>query len=270
MTSDPIQTFRNNVPCNAIDPLDRAFLYGDGLFTSVRVTHGTPHLWTRHLQRLQLGADRLKLDVDFSLLESDVFQKAKFLQHGVLKIIVSRGVGARGYLPPQQSAVIYLQLFPSMESADVVLKPSIVSDVLTSQLGQVMPQLAGVKTLNRLEQVLLRQELAQSRLSEGLVCDASGLIIEGVYSNCFFHVDGQWWTPPIECSGILGVMRSEIVERMQVQQIPLYLKTLHRDEIDRIEALFFCNALTQIVPVNQLKDRTLDLSAVTSFANLLF
>lgn len=263
-------TFKNNVPCDGIDPLDRAFLYGDGFFTSVRVTHETPHLWSRHLQRLQHGADCLNLDIDFSLLESDVFQKAKILQQGVLKIIVSRGVGPRGYLPPQQPAVIYLQLFPAIENVDVVVKPSIVSGLLTRQLGQVMPQLAGLKTLNRLEQVLLRQELAQSDLIESLVCDVSGFIVEGVYSNCFFQVEGQWWTPPIECSGILGVMRAEIVERMQVQEIPLYLKTLHRDEIDRIEALFFCNALTQIVPANQLKDRTLNLSAVTSLANLLF
>ncbi len=265
-----VETFKNGFPCHAIDPLDRAFLYGDGLFTSVRISAGIPQLWSRHVQRLQLGADRLGLDVNWSGLELDVFQKAVLLKQGVLKILISRGVGERGYLPPQQPVVVYLQLFSSAECTDVVCKPSIASGLLTSQLGQVMPQLAGLKTLNRLEQVILRQELAECGWNEGLVCDVNGLIVEGVYSNCFFQVDGEWWTPPIDCSGILGVMRAELIERMQTQKIPLHSKTLHRDEVTRIEALFFCNALTQIVPVSNLDGRTLNLSAVTSLVNLLF
>ena len=270
-TSMPkVETFKNGSVCHVIDPLDRAFLYGDGLFTSVRISEAIPQLWKHHLHRLQVGADRLSLDVDLSEVESDVFQKAEYLKQGVLKIIISRGVGARGYFPPQQHADVYLQLFPSTESLHAVCKPSIASGVLTSQLGQVMPQLAGLKTLNRLEQVLLRQELSSCGWHEGLVCDANDFIVEGVYSNCFFLVDGEWWTPPIDCSGILGVMRAELLERMQVRDIPIHLKTLQRDEVTRIEALFFCNALTQIVPVSTLIGRTLNLSAVTSLANLLF
>ncbi len=264
------ETFKNGLPCDGIDPLDRAFLYGDGLFTSVRICGGKPQLWIRHLQRLQLGADRLGLDVHFAELELDVFQKAELIQHGVLKVIISRGIGARGYFPPHQSAIVYLQLFPSTECSDDVCKPPITSGILTSQLGQVMPQLAGLKTLNRLEQVLLRQELAGFGWNEGLVCDVNGLIVEGVYSNCFLLVDGEWWTPPIDCSGILGVMRAELIGRMQAQEISLHLRTLHRDDVAQIEALFFCNALTQIVPVSALNGRTLNLSAVTSLANLLF
>ncbi len=270
LLSKPVMTFKNGVDCSAIDPLDRAFLYGDGLFTSVRVTHEKPHLWARHLMRLQHGADRLNLNVDFRLLAVDVLQLAKLLQHGVLKIIVSRGSGARGYAPPQQPAVTYIQLFPSDNDANEVLKTPIISGVLSSQLGQVMPQLAGLKTLNRLEQVLLGQELALSGLREGLVCNSSGFIVEGVYSNCFFFVNNQWLTPPIECSGILGVMRADVIERMQTHHIPLFFKTLHRDEVEQIEALFFCNALTQIVPVAKLIDRALDLSVVNSLVDLLF
>jgi 4-amino-4-deoxychorismate lyase len=266
-----VQTFKNGTRCDAIDPLDRAFLYGDGLFTSVRVSNGESQLWSRHLQRLKYGAHQLGFDINFTHFEIDILQKAKLLHHGILKIIISRGSGARGYLPPQQPAVIYIQLFPSIEeSQDVVCKLPIISGLLNSQLGQVMPQLAGLKTLNRLEQVLLRRELASYGWKEGLVCDANDWIIEGVYSNCFFLVDGVWWTPPINCSGILGVMRAEVIERMQSQSIPLCLKTLRRDEDERIEALFFCNTLTQIVPVSALNDRELNLSAVTSLANLLF
>ncbi len=273
--SQPIKTFKNGVDCAGIDPLDRAFLYGDGLFSSVRVTQEKPHLWARHLERLQFGADRLKLDVDFPWLTDHVLQQAQLLHCGVLKIIVSRGSGARGYSPPEQPAVSYIQLFPSNDDANEVLKSPITSGILTSQLGQVMPQLAGIKTLNRLEQVVLSQELALNGWRESLVCNSQGLIVEGVYSNCFFLVNDQWWTPAIESAGILGVMRAEVIERMQEQHIPLHLKTLHRDDVEQIDALFFCNSLTQIVPVDRLMNnrqmnRTLDLSAVNSLVNLLF
>ena len=270
MTELNVTTFKNGIACTAIDPLDRAFLYGDGLFTSVRISDGQPCLWLYHVHRLQQGAQRLSLEVDFEQLESDALQKSILLGNGILKIIISRGNGQRGYLPPRQPAVIYSQLFQQQKNVDGVVKPAIESGILTGQLGQVMPQLAGLKTLNRLEQVILRQELATYGWVEGLVCDVSGSVVEGVYSNCFFLVDGQWWTPPIENSGVLGVMRAELIDRMQAKEIPLFFRTLNRDQIGRIEALFFCNALTQIVPVNQFCGQLLNVSAVTTLANLLF
>lgn len=270
MTERTVMTFKNGNACAAVDPLDRAFLYGDGLFTSVRVVDGKPCLWSHHLHRLQQGAHRLNLHVDFQKIALDVLKKTALLGNGILKIIVSRGVGERGYLPPDQPAVVYLQLFKQENMNDDLVKSPIESGLLSGQLGQVMPQLAGLKTLNRLEQVLLRQELATLGWTEGLVCDVHGFVIEGVYSNCFFQVEGQWWTPPIANSGILGVMRAELIERMHAQGVPLHVQPLHRDDVGRIEALFFCNALTQIVPVSKLDARNLEVSAVKTLANLLF
>lgn len=270
MAESKVTTFKNGIACTAIDPFDRAFLYGDGLFTSLRVCEGKPCLWSHHLNRLRQGGQRLTLEIDFQQLELDVVQKSLLLGNGILKIIVSRGNGERGYLPPAQPAVVYIQLFPREKSTHEIVKSPIESGLLSGQLGQVMPQLAGLKTLNRLEQVILRQELASHGWAEGLVCDVNGLVVEGVYSNCFFQVDGQWWTPSIQCSGVLGVMRAELIERMQAREIPLHVQTLSRAETGRIEALFFCNALTQIVPVSQLSGRILNVSAVTTLANLLF
>lgn len=265
--SAAITTLKNGALCSGIDPLDRAFLYGDGLFTSVRVRAGKAALWSRHMQRLQQGAMALALDVDFGQLEADVSKQCALLGDGTLKVILSRGVGARGYLPPLQDADVYLQLFPQ-PVADVA-QPAIDSGLMTGQLGQAMQQLAGIKTLNRLEQVLLRQELATKGWPEGLVCDNHDMIVEGVYSNCFFRVAGEWWTPPITYSGIRGVMRAELMAQMQASQIPLHIRTLSRDALDQIEALFFCNALTEVVPVATLAGRSLDVGAVKSLMNLL-
>jgi 4-amino-4-deoxychorismate lyase len=263
----PNTTLVNGAPCTGVDPQDRAFLYGDGLFTSIRVRAGVALLWPRHLQRLQHGALALAMDANFMQLEEDVVKQAAQMVNGTLKVIISRGVGTRGYLPPYHVADIYLQLFPGTDV--VAAQAAIDSGLLEGQLGQVMPVLSGVKTLNRLEQVILRIELESLGWPEGLVCDADGLIIEGVYSNCFMQVAGEWWTPPITHSGISGVMRAELLTQLEAHGIAVHVRTLYRDELDQIEALFFCNALTEIVPVARLAGRSLSVDAVTSLMNLL-
>ncbi len=263
----PITTLVNGAPCRGVDPEDRAFLYGDGLFTSIRVRAGVAQLWPRHLQRLQQGTLALAMDANFMQLEDDVVKQAAQMGDGVLKVIISRGVGSRGYLPPYHVADTYIQLFPRPAGGAAAVP--IDSGVLEGQLGQVMPQLAGIKTLNRLEQVMLRIELESLGWPEGLVCDAHDLIIEGVYSNCFMRVAGEWWTPPIAQSGISGVMRAELLAQFEAHGIAVQLRTLYRDEVDQIEALFFCNALTEIVPVASLAGRTLNVDAVTSLMNLI-
>ncbi len=259
--------FRNGILCEGIDPEDRGFLYGDGFFTTIRVTHGKPELWERHAKRLEHSASQLDFQVDFPALYAEIKTRAAMLDSGVLKVIVSRGIGPRGYLAPAHQADYYLQLFPQALNG---VMPAISSGLLRGQLGLLPAKLAGLKTLNRLEQVMLRQELASTGWHEALVCDLSGQIVEGVYSNCFFCVDGTWWTPPLTSSGIAGVMRAEMMSRMQQLGIPLKIQSLHSAEIQRIEALFFCNALTGIVPVSQLDLRPLSLDVVRQFREQLF
>ena len=256
---------KNGEPCQSIDCHDRAFLYGDGFFTTIRIQQGKPVLWQRHLQRLQNCAQQLFFNVDFSQLVQDVQRTLdSYLNtsdgNAVLKIIVSRGVGQRGYLAPQQAADIYFQVLPYVINDEHVR--GIDSGLLPLSIGHVMPQLAGLKTLNRLEQVVLRQALAATPWQEALVCDLSGNVIEGVYSNCFMQLDGEWHTPLLDQAGIAGVMRAEILARMQDTGIAPHILPIPRAAIERIDALFFCNALTGIVPVRQLHDRLLNVQIV--------
>lgn len=256
---------KNGEPCQSIDCHDRAFLYGDGFFTTIRIQHSRPLLWQRHVQRLQQCAEQLFFNVDFSQLENDMQQVlANYMNasdgNAVFKIIVSRGVGQRGYLAPQQPADVYFQVLPYVPHEEYA--QGINSGVLPLAMGHVMPQLAGLKTLNRLEQVVLRQALATTAWPEALVCDLSGNVIEGVYSNCFMHLDGAWHTPLLDQAGIAGVMRAEILAQMQVKGITPHILPIPKAAIERIDALFFCNALSGIVPVRQLHDRLLNVQIV--------
>lgn len=264
-----MQTFHQGELCDAIAPNDRGFLYGDGVFSSVRVREGVPRLWSHHLERLQHAQQRLGLQFDVVDLSQQAFEYAAQLQHGTLKIIISRGAGQRGYLPPEQVAAVYFQLFPmtlqanELQADGLFVADHIASGVLqTPRVGHVMPILAGLKTLNRLEQVLLRQALAQTDWPEGLVLDLDGMVVEGVQSNCWWRRDGQWQTPCLQHAGIAGVMRAEIMQRMQQRQIDFSQVHLHVGELDQIESLFFCNSITGILAVDSFDGRPLQTKLV--------
>jgi 4-amino-4-deoxychorismate lyase len=262
--------------CLSMSPDERGFLYGDGLFSTMRVRQGMIGLWPHHLHRLQEGALRLGLAVDLTGLEYWLKQMAERVGDGTLKVIISRGKGLRGYLPPVQPARCYVQMMPvitTLRDCDpdgLHGALPIDSGVLQGCLGHQAPMLAGLKTLNRLEQVLLRQVLAQTVWPEALVVDLDGMLVEGVQSNCFLLMDGVWQTPDLSKAGITGVMRAEILHRMADREIDCRISRVPVALIDRIEALFFCNALTGMVPVAQLAGRALNLSAVDSLlADLL-
>lgn len=258
-------TIKNGNYCQHIDCQDRAFLYGDGFFTTVKLAEGQLCLWQRHIERLIQCAGQLGFNLDIEMLEQQVdhFLKDHNSSSGTVKIIISRGLGERGYLPPEQGADIYIQFFPAEKPlAAVKGAEPIASGLLQLTLGHVMPAIAGLKTLNRMEQVLLRQELATTAWPEALVSDIQGNLIEGVYSNCFFYMDDKWYTPLLDQAGIAGVMRAEILAQMQAADIPHVVTHIPKTAVDQIEALFFCNALTGIVPAKSIDQRALNLAPI--------
>lgn len=266
-----MQVFCHDQPCDSLALNERGFLYGDGVFTSIRVRDGLPCLWPHHNARLQQANTHLGLKFDQMSLSQQAFAYAQQLQHGTLKIIISRGVGGRGYLPPEQPASIYFQLFPNaIGSIEPQVDGLFVADQISSgvllepRLGYPMPQLVGLKTLNRLEQVLLRQALAQTAWPEALVLDQDDRLVEGVQSNCWFLRHGQWQTPSLQYAGIAGVMRAEIMARMQQRHISFAMVDITWHELSQIEALFFCNSITGILAVDCLEDRALQTKQVDS------
>ena len=276
---------KNGEPTNHVDSQERAFLYGDGCFTSIKIINGQPLFWQFHAKRLLECALQLQLVIDITQIQMWVQQALvqapqclaqDLKQQGSLKIIISRGVGQRGYLPPQQPSDVYIQFFPSIEpqtqrflSAECMTESGIYSGVLDIPLGHVMPILQGLKTLNRLEQVMLRQQLAQTPWPEALVVDITGHVIEGVQSNCFLYLNGQWVTPELSKCGISGVMRAVILQAMQDHAIPIQIKAVPLTALDAIQALFFCNALTGIVPVKRFNERALDITVIQILVNHL-
>ncbi len=253
---------------------ERAFNYGDGFFSTARVIEGQVQFWEQHQVRNRHGLRALRLTLPDETLSQWIINAAHALQNGRVKWLVSRGLGEPGYVPPRQPARVDLMGWPEVKIHQALhairLSAGIHTGHLTQVLGLPMPALVGLKTLNRLEQVLLSQELADRRLSEALVTDLNGIVVEGVSSNCFFKRHGQWQTPDLSQAGIHGVMRAEILTRcaqhgILCEPVRLTLKQFS----EGLEALFFCNSLKGMQPVNQYNDTILDFKAVQHLHSLL-
>jgi 4-amino-4-deoxychorismate lyase len=235
---------------------DRSFQFGDGLFSTIRVSEGRPELWALHLSRLQEGVERLGIAAPNWQQLTEVVQQAVTAQTQVLKVIISRGHAGRGYSPTDVDGPdIYISTAP-MPDYQPWQQQGIRLGVATLQLA-CQPALAGLKHNNRLEQVLLKQELAATKWDDLLVLDQLGYITEATAANVFFYRQQQWYTPQLQRAGVAGVMRAHLMAQLTVHEVNWTLS-----ELEQVDAIFICNALCGIVPVRQLQHRNLDIAAV--------
>lgn len=250
--------YKNAQKIGHIDVLDRAFHYGDGCFTTARIRQNKIELAERHFSRLTQSNERLSLKADLSYIQQtlDSLTDECTELNGTLKIVLSRGLGQRGYSLPDHAADVWVFYYPQ-ELQDFQYQ-AIQSGVLQQALGVTMPSLVGLKTLNRLEQVMLKQEADEKGWLEALVTDVQGAIVEGVSSNCFIRINNTWISPDLRYNGVAGVMRAEILRRMQYCQIECISRSIELNELAQIQSLFFCNALSPMKLVTQLEQRLLD------------
>jgi len=241
----------------SVSALDRGLQYGDGLFETLAVAVGRPALWERHLQRLESGCRRLAIPPPSrELLFAEAASVIDARQRGVLKILVSRGVGGRGYRPPAPAESTRIVSFhPWPDYPQQWWLEGIRMRVCNTRLGE-SPALTGIKHLGRLEQVLARAEWDDPEIAEGLMLDITNRPVEGTMSNLFVWRDGNLITPG-RC-GVAGVMRGLVMETAREQGIPVQLRDLELDDLEQAEALFMTNSLIGIWPVRELEGRRFD------------
>ncbi len=228
---------------------DRAANYGDGIFTTMLVKDNAVALFERHIKRLIDDSNRLALDVDENSLRSAIAKEASHCTSGVLKLLVSSGVGGRGYNRNYESNP---ELFFSHHQVPPVYDKwqtdGVYMGVSEVALAQ-QPLLAGLKHLNRLEQVLIKQALSKTPFDDVVVCDYAGHVIEASAANLFWLKDGQWYTPSVEHAGVAGVMRSFLLDWFKGSQINVNICQEPASQLANVQAMFMCNGLMKIVPV---------------------
>lgn len=255
--------WRDGQRISAIASDDRSLRYGDGLFETVRVLAGRPVLMAEHWARLSLGCARLGLPDDPRWrIEVSDFLKSR--GDGIVRIQVSAGSGGRGYgRPAQLDCVLLLQWFDEpMAPRDWVDYGVRIGEARLRLASQ--PALAGIKHNNRLEQVLLRQELsAMAHCQEALVYDADDRVIEGVFSNLFFVRDGRLHTPALARCGIRGVLRDALLNACAEHQLDAVIDDFSRADVLASDAVFLVNSINGLWPVRACGDKTWRIDAIT-------
>lgn len=238
--------------------------YGDGLFETLRVSNGVAEYADRHLQRLQAGCARLRLVFDdWQGLDTELRTHARECADGVIKIILGRAAGGRGYrFAPDQAVTRILSTHPLPDMPHPYGEEGVQLCLCELRLG-LQPALAGIKHLNRLEQVLARAEW-QQEYAEGLMLDSDGRLVEGTMSNLFLVREGVLLTPRLDVCGVAGVMRSVLMDLAAAQGVEVRCQTVWPDDLASVEEVFVCNSLIGIWPVAAIgKQHTYVPGAVT-------
>ena len=228
---------------------DRGLAYGDGLFETIAVASGRPLLFKRHLYRLFEGCTRLGMAVDRALIERELLGYAKAMGSGVLKLILTRGDSQRGYgADPSASPRRILQASPRPAYPQSHYDTGVRLFPCATRLAE-QPLLAGLKHLNRLEQVIARNEWASAEFAEGLMLDMAGRIVEGVFSNVFLVRHNTLLTPELSRCGVAGTLRAELLDRAQEAGCRVAVTDLTLDDLAQASEVFVCNSVYGIWPV---------------------
>ena len=238
--------------------LDRGLQYGDGLFETIAFIGDRAPLWERHMARLQHGCETLGITPPNTVL---LLEEARTLVgegRRILKIIVTRGQQGRGYFPGQGEAtrVLYTRPWSSALDASRGIRVHLCRTRLAR--GGV---LAGLKTLNRLEQVMAAREAAAAGCDEGILCDADGYLVEGIMSNLFWYARGELFTPDLQQSGVAGVMREFVLDVASRAGLTVEIVREKTEVLEQAESLFLTSA-TGLVPVSECNGNQFDVQAV--------
>ncbi|MBP6309551.1 MAG: aminodeoxychorismate lyase [Arenimonas sp.] len=249
--------FRGNSPIEQLSPLDRGLAYGDGVFETILAVNGELIWWNEHWQRLKAAAQRLSIELpNVQLIQNSALQLAG-LKRCVVKIILTRGEGGRGYAATDGPSTTIIKVHAAPE----ILQSAVSVGWCKTQISQ-QPALAGMKHLNRLENVLARSEFQPNTFFDGLMCDMSGAVICATSANLFVYTNHCWRTPDLSASGINGLARQWLLdhcENISIERMP-------RATVENAEAIFICNSVRGMMAVNRINN--IDLPTNSAFTDL--
>lgn len=253
-------TLIDGVKADRLTLADRGLHYGDGLFETLALRHGVPCLWDAHFDRLSHGAARLGIPCPpAELLLHECRQLTGGEPAGVAKIILTRGSGGRGYSPPEHpQPTRILSLHPWPDYPRAWWEQGVETILCSTPLGE-NPMLAGIKHLNRLEQVLARSECRDRGVAEGLMQDTGGRIISGAMSNLFLVRKGRLLTPRLDTCGIAGTVRGLVLRLADAFGIEAGEQDIRPPDLVAADGLFLTNTLIGVWPVRRLETREIGL-----------
>jgi 4-amino-4-deoxychorismate lyase len=258
----------NGIEQTSIGLSDRGLAYGDGIFTTAKIRDGEVVLLDRHLDRLSNGCQHLKIAIpSLQHLANQLQSIAESYSKAVLKVMITAGAGGRGYSriglnEKDANIIIIVSEFPihynKLAQQGIKLGNS-------KQRIAISPMLAGIKHLNRLEQVLLRDELDERKEDDLVVTNYKDYVVEATCANLFYWQHGQLHTPDLTLSGVNGIIRQEILRKYPETQI---CQTTLAD-LNAANGMFICNSLMGIMPVKKYNDRKLTIDESINLQSIM-
>jgi 4-amino-4-deoxychorismate lyase len=248
---------------------NRGLAYGDGVFTTAKIVDGKVQFLSAHVDRLINSCNKLNIAFpDMNKIIAELTKTAQRFELAVAKVIITAGDGGRGYSRQGclvGNVIITFHDFPehyaSLEQKGIHL------GVSASKIG-VSPLIAGIKHLNRLEQVIIRQELDNRSEDDLLVLNCLDNVIEASAANVFWFKNNIWYTPKLNESGVEGLMRNHILHscsnHCEIKVVNAKLLAL-----DSIDAMFICNSVMGVMPVRQFENQKLSLTPCHDVTKIL-
>lgn len=233
-----------------VSATNRGLLYGDGVFETIAMVNGVPRFWQRHMDRLVTACEQLDIPlVPQQLLLREVQTVTAGRGQCVAKIILTRGESGRGYAAGKACAptrVISAHAYP--EGVEAQAQLGIAATICSLRLA-VQPRLAGIKHLNRLEQVLARSEVSQRDVDEGIMLDSDDHVVSATSGNIFLVLNDRLLTPRMDRCGVRGVMRAAVLHAFR----PLCeQRRIQLDMLPDAQEVFVCNAVRGVIPVTRI------------------
>lgn len=242
----------NGVEAGAVAADDRGLQYGDGLFETMAARDGRIRAFALHMARLEGGCARLGIPMpERALLEEECQQVLEDLGTGVIKLVVTRGTGPRGYRPPRDPTVTRVVMASALRATSAAGE-GIVVRICETRLAR-NARLAGIKHLNRLEQVLACAEWDDAAIAEGIMLATDDRVIGATAANLFFVRHGRLHTPEIRDCGVAGVMRHQVLNLAKTLDLGVEVGDFGLPELRAADEIFLTNALTGIRPVIEVR-----------------
>ena len=239
----------NGVEGTGIAADDRGLAYGDGLFETMLAENGRLRHFDLHMARLADGCTRLELPMPaIDTMREECARVLEGLGAATVKLIITRGPGPRGYPPPAEPNVTRIVMSASSHAHESDASRPIYVQICRTRLA-LNEQFAGIKHLNRLEQVMASAELRGSGLDEGLMLATDGRLVCATAANLFVVRGGRLHTPAIRDCGVAGVMRHVVLQAAESLDIACEIRDLAVDDLADADEVFLTNAVRGIRPV---------------------
>ena len=250
-----------------ISVFDRGFLYGDGVFETLRIYNGKPFLFDRHIGRLSHGLG--------SLFIGDKYSFSEYLDHtreliernnvteGVLRIQATRGPGKRGYSTTgnyDPTVLITVHVAPHVDLNNVLP----VKLATSTQILSDHDPFSTLKTTNKLANIIALREAEKVGMDDALLTNQTGNITEASRSNVFWTKDNTLFTPPVSSGCLSGITRGMILELAIALKLPTSQQDITPTELGNAESVFLTNSVREIQPVIQIDDKLIAISPLVA------